>query len=162
MKAEIMTVTPEMAKTLLNGNLINRKLQSDVVNQYANDMLENKWTLGGIGISISKSGFVLDGQHRLHAIVKANVPVQMLVCTDIEDDVANFDTGKRRSLSDWYKLKTQSSDSLLTSGNGTSFIRACYETDVMAKSGSFTIRVTRASYEVINEYVTKNLSLIHI
>lgn len=127
MKAEVMTITPEKAKELLKGNLTNRQISKSVVNLYANDMKSGNWKLGGQGISISKTGRLLDGQHRLSAIIVANVPVAMLVCTDVDDTNVNFDTGKKRTITDQYKIKAKN-DKVddITSQKGVAFVRSCY------------------------------------
>lgn len=143
MKAEIVRVTPELAKEILKGNTCNRNISSHRVNLYANDMINGKWSLTGMGISINKDGRLLDGQHRLSAIIKANVAVDMLICSDI-DNATEFDTGKKRSLADSYKLKLGRTDSMLTTHQGCAFIRACYVIDEAVKEERLS--VTKVEY----------------
>ena len=47
MKAEVMTVTPGMAREFLKRNTCNRTIKKDVVCKYANDMKNGLWKLGG-------------------------------------------------------------------------------------------------------------------
>lgn len=156
MKAEVMTVTPELAKEFLKGNTLNRSVSNSRVTLYAKDMKDSKWTLTGNGISISKDGRLLDGQHRLLAVVKADVPVQMLVCTEIDNGVAEFDTGRKRSLADMYKLNLGRNDSILTTSQGCAFVRSCYDTDWLANAKFAVKNVANPSFAEINDYVTKN------
>ncbi len=154
MKAEIMTVTPEMAKEFLKGNTINRTVSNSAIERYALDMKNGNWGLGGNGISISKDGRLLDGQHRLLAIIRANVSVDMLVCSDVDTGMNDFDTGRRRGLADIYKLKLNSTDSLLTSNSGCAFIRSCFLTDELVKKGFNSLNVRKPTFNEIDEYVT--------
>lgn len=101
MNSTVMTVTPSYAKELLNSNTDNRKLRPSVVSFYANEMLNGNWQLTHQGIAISKNGRLLDGQHRLKAVVEANIPVTMLVFENCEDSIFNMlDIGAKRTMSD--------------------------------------------------------------
>lgn len=92
-------ITPEQAKIYLGKNTDNyRKLNSNRVLTYAADMKNGKWQLNGEGIKFSKDGVLLDGQHRLQAIIKADTPAEMLVIRDIENDVDVYDIGSVRTL----------------------------------------------------------------
>ena len=99
MNIKIEVITPEIAKEYLAKNTGNyRKLYWHRVDAYARDMKLGKWEFNGEGIKFSKSGKLVDGQHRLSAIVKANVPVKMLVIYDIDDDVKIYDVAQTRSV----------------------------------------------------------------
>ena len=92
-------ITPETAQKYLEKNTNNyRKMNLTRVSCYATDMKAGKWQYNGEGIKFAKNGILLDGQHRLAAIVKAGVPVDMLVIRDIEDNVNVYDIGSSRSL----------------------------------------------------------------
>lgn len=151
MKAEVMTVTPGMAREFLRGNTCNRTIKKDVVCKYANDMKNGLWKLGGQGISISRGGRLLDGQHRLNAIILADVPVSMLVCTDVDDDNVNFDNGKSRSITDQYKLRGD--NSCIVSFKGIAFIKGCMSfIDGSYKSGM----PSKYSFEEFDKFLQAN------
>ena len=57
-------ITPEMANQILEKNHINRRLRIDDVNAYARDILNGNWKENSDPITISKSGNLLNGQHR--------------------------------------------------------------------------------------------------
>ncbi len=100
MEAKVKVITPELAKQYLSKNTNNyRSMSNSVVNSYAADMKTGNWKFNGDSIKFNKSGILVDGQHRLAAIAKAGVPVQMMVITGIEDDIATFDIGKVRTTS---------------------------------------------------------------
>lgn len=99
-RSETITVTPEMAKKWLATNTKgNRPTSSRVVGCYARDMAAGRWQLTHQGIAFNKTGELVDGQHRLAAIVEADVPVEMVVSTgfDVEYD-SPLDQGRVRGL----------------------------------------------------------------
>lgn len=103
MKFETKTITPEMAKVMLTKNGTNRKLRRRIVAEYAKDMKSGRW-LGntGEGIKFGDNNELLDGQHRLNAIMAAGVGVKMLVVTGLStpDVFGVIDSGLKRSSGD--------------------------------------------------------------
>lgn len=99
-------ITPSRAKELLEANINNRRVKDPVVSRYAQDILAGRWKQDtGEVIKISKSGIILDGQHRLYAIVKANIPIFLHIAYGIDDSVSDvLDTGSIRNASDVFKL----------------------------------------------------------
>lgn len=99
---EIMTITPAMAKTWLEeSNFENRRLDDYRVNKIAHDIKNGKWIFDGTPIRFNGGGNILDGQHRLSAIIKANKPIESMVFKGLESDSKNtIDTGKSRSIGD--------------------------------------------------------------
>ncbi len=107
MKTDIIKVTPAIAKKWLETNTENnRNLDTRHVNAMAYDMTTGKWRQDtGEAIKFDRNGKLIDGQHRLHAIVKANFTTYMLVVTNLKEEVfAVIDTGKRRSGSDTFHI----------------------------------------------------------
>lgn len=98
-KAEIINISPDMASRLLANNPSNRNVSQERVCQYATDMLVGEWNVTGQGISICEDGHLLDGQHRLYAIIKSGVTVPMLVTTGLPA-CGEYDAGRPRSLRD--------------------------------------------------------------
>jgi hypothetical protein len=83
---EKIVLTPESAAELLNHNTMNRPLRQPHVNRIAAQIASGKWQFNGDTIKISQGGDVLDGQHRLWAIMEAKVPVETIVVRGIERD----------------------------------------------------------------------------
>lgn len=104
LKAKVETITPEIAKEYLKKNTANyRKLTTlswYKIDQYAEAMKAGKWQLNGEAITFGKNGVLKNGQHRLAAIIRAGVPVKILVVYDIDDDVDIYDRGKNRTDAD--------------------------------------------------------------
>lgn len=98
MTCKVETITPEMAKRYLEHNSsFNRGVSPNKVNIYAKDMRDGAWQLNGEGIMFNDRGILINGQHRLSAIVKADVPVKMLVIRGVSNMVDLFDRGNARS-----------------------------------------------------------------
>lgn len=97
-------ITPEIAREYLmkvDPTIKNRNVNKRYVDLYARDMQAGKWRLTHQGIAFDKDGYLRDGQHRLNAIIKANIPVTMMVSRGLsENSYVGMDTGLKRSASD--------------------------------------------------------------
>lgn len=68
---------------------------------FAEAMKRGEWKTTHQGIAIDSNGVLVDGQHRLTAIVEADVPVKLTVFTEVSPDSFDvLDTGKRRNAAD--------------------------------------------------------------
>lgn len=106
MKHEIVTVTPEVASVWLDQNTNNRPLNKKRVTNLANVIARGEWELNGDSIRFSESGVLLDGQHRLAAIVEADSPVQTMVVTGLKDSVFDvIDRGATRTVGDVLSMR---------------------------------------------------------
>lgn len=74
-----MSVTPDQATAWLDKSAKNRKISERRVGLYAAAMKRGDWMLTNQGIAIDEFGMLIDGQHRLRAIVQADIPVTLLV-----------------------------------------------------------------------------------
>ena len=101
MRLEIMDVSPALAEEWLAARGPNRGLRKSVVDVYAQDMAEGRWRLTHQGIAFDEYGALLDGQHRLRAIIVADTPVSMYVTTGApHSSFAVVDSGASRSFID--------------------------------------------------------------
>jgi len=78
MKTKVETITPEEAEGLLKSNTRNRSMRKRIVDKIARDISAGKYHLTHQPIGIAPS-FIVDGQHRLAAILQSNIPVLMNV-----------------------------------------------------------------------------------
>jgi hypothetical protein len=110
-------ITPILAKQILEKNISNRRVSNVRVNTYYLDMINNRWRNDvGDTIKISETNRLLDGQHRLLALIKANISIMMTICSNLKDDVMPFiDTGKARNASDVFKIEGVPNDSKIPS-----------------------------------------------
>ncbi|TXH43698.1 MAG: hypothetical protein E6Q97_33780 [Desulfurellales bacterium] len=86
MELSIETITPKQAEKYLQFNTSNRNIRKALVGQYARDMANGKWKLTHQGLAFNCDGTLLDGQHRLRAIVESGVTVQMLVARGVNSE----------------------------------------------------------------------------
>ena len=94
----VMDVTPEMAFKWLEANTRNRPLSQAHIQRLACDMRNDRWLLTHQGIAFDIYGLLLDGQHRLWAVIEADKPVTMRVFFDEPCESRKvLDTGERRS-----------------------------------------------------------------
>lgn len=101
MNITVETITPEVAAELLQSNTRNRGLNAKYVQALAAEMRDGNWQMAGDPIRISVSMVLLDGQHRLSAIVESGTTQQMVVINDLPDETfAVMDTGRMRSAGD--------------------------------------------------------------
>jgi len=87
-----ITMTVERAKELLENNDHNRKVTNSRVQEYAKEMTNGLWLYNGESIIISESGRLLDGQHRLLAIVESGVEVEIELVEGVPDSDGGIDT----------------------------------------------------------------------
>ena len=100
-------VTPILAQKWLKENVRNRKISDSKVRTYANDMISGRWKeRTGELIKFSTNGKLLDGQHRLLAIVKSQKTIEFDVAYGISESVFDvLDTGKIRSTGDVFSIE---------------------------------------------------------
>ncbi|HYP55289.1 MAG TPA: hypothetical protein VEQ41_03155 [Solirubrobacterales bacterium] len=105
---EIVEMTPRAAREILDRNARNRSLRSDYVRKLGAAMERGEWTVNGEPIQIAEDGTLLNGQHRLSAVVESGVSVPMLVVRGLPPAAQRtMDTGTRRNLSDVLALHGQ-------------------------------------------------------
>ena len=103
--AELVTITPKMAEEMLGKNLRNRNPRPSRIATLASAIRSGDWMVTGEGIKFDSSGRLIDGQHRLSAIVEADEPVAMFVFRNLNPDVQMvIDTGAKRSAADALKF----------------------------------------------------------
>lgn len=94
-------ITPNVAEKFLSLNTSNRNISEANVSFLAKEMSLGLWRNNGETIKFSKSGKLIDGQHRLHAIIKSNTYQDMCIVRGLDDDsFTTIDTGKARSGAD--------------------------------------------------------------
>ncbi|MFE1363237.1 hypothetical protein ACFW84_03215 [Streptomyces anulatus] len=99
--SQVIKVTPEIAEKFLSRASVNRRLDMGQVGALADTIRRGEWKLTHQGIAFDKEGALLDGQHRLHAIIESESPVEMVVFHGLPKEVFPvLDTGKRRSAAD--------------------------------------------------------------
>lgn len=133
-KVCIMEVGPELAAKWLTGNTHNRNLRPSVVAKYAADMRAGEWKLTGEPVQFGSDGSLLNGQHRLTAIVESGRTVQLMVVTGLDPEVQErLDQGVPRQFSDVLNLRGESNPNLLAA-----LTRKLHEYETAGMAAAFT------------------------
>ena len=94
-------ISPKYAEELLKLNTNNRKIRQSKVDSLAESMKKGEWELSNDAITISEGNVLLNGQHRLLAVVKSGVPCNFILYTGAPDSSFGImDTPSLRRVSD--------------------------------------------------------------
>lgn len=106
MKTRIELITPEQAKSYLVNNFANqRSVCEKHVVHLAQQMTAGQWQLNGEPIIIDSKGNIANGQHRLHAVIRAKMPIQFLIVEGVDESAFyTIDSGKTRSTGDVFAI----------------------------------------------------------
>ena len=72
-------VNPALASTFLAESKGNRRVKPNTVDSYARDMANGDWLTNHQGIAFDEAGALIDGHHRLLAMVQAKATLTLLV-----------------------------------------------------------------------------------
>jgi len=99
-------ITPELANELLTRNMENnRNISVSTVNRYSREMSEGQWILSD-PVKFSDCGELVDGQHRLSAVVKSGLPQTFVIILGYPKESAEvLDQGKKRNAADIGRIR---------------------------------------------------------
>ncbi|MFD7919468.1 hypothetical protein ACFV3R_09605 [Streptomyces sp. NPDC059740] len=108
-------VTPSLARQWLeHRNRRNRRLRPRVVATYARDMSQGRWMENGETIKFASDGTLLDGQHRLEAVITSGRTVRVLVVEGLPLAAQQtMDAGARRTTGDALSLQGERGTTVL-------------------------------------------------
>jgi len=96
-----VNVTPEVAESLLEKNEGNRALRYSKVKQYATDMRNGDFPYTGDPVRFDWNGRLIDGQHRLSAVVFSGQTIKFRILTGLDPAIQSvLDQGAKRTLGD--------------------------------------------------------------
>ena len=102
----IETITPESAKLYLGMNTNNRNVCKARVIEYLEQMRRGQWRLSPDAITFDTEGILINGQHRMLALVAYGKPLLFLVGRNYPKDTFSIiDTGKNRTAGDVLQVK---------------------------------------------------------
>lgn len=100
-------MTPELAEHYLakrptaQSKIKQRSESSKTVDRYTGDMLAGEWPFTGDPARFNTLGEMIDGQHRLMAIIRSGIAQWMIVVRGLEPETfVVLDTGRARSFTD--------------------------------------------------------------
>jgi hypothetical protein len=100
---EKIMITPEMAKSLLEKNSSNRPLSISTVKKYAFEMKQGSWKNTHQGIAVDETGQIIDGQHRLTAIIESGISIMTTLSIykgNVKTLLIPLDRGKNRTVAE--------------------------------------------------------------
>lgn len=101
MRSYIKTITPDVARQMLERNRRNRPISASNLSRLTNEIRSGMWRLNGETIIIDSDGGIHDGQHRLLAVVASGITIQSWVIEGVDpDSFSTVDSGKSRSGAD--------------------------------------------------------------
>lgn len=102
------TITPAQAAEWLEANLEeghNRSLRRERAEAFARDMESGNWRDNGETLKFDWNGRLVDGQHRLAALVRAGIPHRFLVVRGVDpDSIHTIDMGVARRYADVLRM----------------------------------------------------------
>jgi hypothetical protein len=102
----IENVTPAIADKYLGTQLHNRRLREDRVIYWIGIINRGEWRLSNDAITFDQDGHLLNGQHRLTAIVISEQTLPLVVLRHLPTAAQNImDTGLTRQMADALKLR---------------------------------------------------------
>lgn len=111
-KTEIKQVTPVWADMVLkSANIDNRSMRQGWVKTLAGVIKRGEWQLTHQGIAFDTDGILIDGQHRLAAIVMSGQTVPVSVTTGLERKAFGaIDVHAKRSIGDLTRLPRKTAE----------------------------------------------------
>lgn len=98
---QVMEVDENTAREWLESMAPNRRVSRTNLENLIRAMEEGRWHTDGSPIKFSRSGQLIDGQHRLLAIIHTGMPQTFLVIWGVDDAaMSTLDTGKTRNRAD--------------------------------------------------------------
>lgn len=146
---QTITITPTLALEWLEQNTKNRPKRPKKVREYARDMKSGKWKLSGDTIKFDRNGVLLDGQHRLMAVIESDTPIASDVRFGLDPNVfINIDTHIKRQPHDFLSIRGEANSRALVKGvvNALCYIDKQY----------YNFGHSRYTNDEISEFIRKN------
>lgn len=83
----IETIDPGQAALYLSNNAKHRPIKDKKVAEYMSEMRDGKWRLNGKTICFDSTGRLLNGQHRLSAVIRSGVSLTTVVVRGLDPDL---------------------------------------------------------------------------
>ena len=141
-------ITPDFAERVLETkNRKNRTVKPANLKRLISSIDNGEWTLTNQGIAFDKDGNLLDGQHRLLAIVKTGKTLPIMVARNMDPKIFNcVDTGSARTAADGLYIKGSAASKHLAAGIKVYLLYHTYP------KGTWRNVVVPTHVEIHNEY----------
>ena len=102
---QVMTITPELARTMLDTSPGNRALRNATVHHYSMAMTRGEWIIGQ-PLEFDCNGQLRNGHHRLNAVIHSGLTIDFMVVTGLPSEAFKvMDIGLTRAMSDVIGIK---------------------------------------------------------
>lgn len=143
LSVDVELITPEKAANYLQRNTNNRPLRKSLVALLAREMQLGRWKLTHQGIAFNCNGTLLDGQHRLAAVVESGTAVRMLVTHGVAtEDQLVMDDHAKRSLGDAASIIMGAE----VSKDDAATLRCAVESQQAMNRGKVRYRITKLDF----------------
>ena len=148
---EVILVTPALATSWLEKNDNNRPINWNYVSQLARDITSGRFACTHQGIAFDTNGHLIDGQHRLWAILEADVPVRLRVFyNEPPENIIHVDGNCPRRTSDRMSL-----------GRTLGTVRADELATLRAMLGGFSMTSRRRTVHEEMQLLEKHRDAVH-
>ncbi len=154
MKTKLTKVTPDLARSWLKENTHNRNVRQSHVDFLAGEMKNGRWQVTHQGICIAEDGVLIDGQHRLLAVVQSGVPVEMMITHGAKGETQDVvDIGMSlRQIGDMLHLQDKLQNASMLAASCKFIVSMCGR----FQSYKMSVGLTR----IVHEEVSKELGFI--
>ena len=160
LRFRVVEMTPKLAQKYLEKNESNRNLRPKKVAEYRRQMEKGYWHLTPQGISISPEGKLINGQHRLHAVIAFGEAVPMVVTTGVPHEAQQYmDTGVTRRIYDALKMfdNEKNAHQLTAMSRAIQLFDTGRWDTVLLDDVRATIKLYRESFDWVQELPSKQL-----
>ncbi len=156
----LVVVSPRLAAHWLKNNFGNRPVSEDTVAAYARDAVNGLFLTTHQGIAFNDKDELIDGQHRLLAIVKSGISCTLMVSFGWLSEVRGremkrmdvIDRGKTRSVADQLKIQHGLKHGTAIAQIATQLANLCFSERTRKLSVGHTLEIYRA-YQPAVDYV---------
>lgn len=114
LNAFVKTINPQLAKEILRKAAKNRWLSPSRITRYTQAIVRGEWVVAQ-PLAFDQNKRMLDGRHRLKAVIEANQPVEFLIVEGYDPDTVFgvFDGGGERKLQHWLQIQGEACPEVL-------------------------------------------------
>ena len=156
---ERVKIGPELAGELLVHDTNNRPIRDRLVKKYASDMRKGKWEYNGDSLRFSKTAKLIDGQHRLLAVIESGTEIYQNIQSGLDDQCFDkMDIGQSRTASDTVAVAGYENSQTLA---GAIKLIKAYNEKTLQRTDGGTTKGGRYSNADVVEYLKKlNIPLL--
>lgn len=151
----IETITPHLASMYLAKNTDNRPVRTSRITHLARLMRNGEWRLAPDSIAFDDRGTLINGQHRLRAVVLSEVACAFIVARGFpRDTFLVTDAGAKRSTADALAISHAASGSFRVAASAISLVIKYHEGKITnAYSANTTTPAQIVEYAKANPHI---------